>query len=437
MEKDISEIYMNKKYKEMERFHKNGDSVLQYIVIFALIYAFGTPIGNIYYKQITIVYFVILFAAFYLRLVRIQISILTYCFTLILFFMITMIVNLDANLSHYVGRAFTLLICAIICSIFDEKDLCKCYINIMVTVAGTSVVIWAIFNIIPGLAWELPQMSVNVGNNQIQTYAHLFYLQYFPMSGNYADRSYAWAGAMLNRNCGMFREPGMYQIYLNIALMFLISSEDEKKIIKIILLIAAICSTVSTSGILVMILLLLSLFFSNRKKREIGQLLNRRPLMKAVLFAAAVGFVIAIVKLAPDAFGKITAGSGNHISYESRVDNTMKDLITWLQSPLIGVGITYYEKYAAGTENGITCTLACYGLPITILLFCGIVRFIRRLAENAIMRMLYFASLIVILWTQNAMFMMLIILMTMYGVKPDGKMMDKSGQQRDLQHLNF
>ena len=75
------------------------------------------------------------------------------------------------------------------------------------------------------------------------------------------------------RNTGIFREPGVYQIYLNIALLFYYN-QNRDKIVTIVsaVLVLAVITTMSSAGIVVA-LAIIGYQFMQQKKRSISSFL--------------------------------------------------------------------------------------------------------------------------------------------------------------------
>ena len=96
---------------------------------------------------------------------------------------------------------------------------------------------------------------------------------------------------VFHRNAGMFNEPGSHQIFLNFALLFLMSDETRMGMIKkkycwaIALLIVTILSTLSTTGFICLGVVLLTVAF--RKKG--------RKMARSIKMAAFIGLILLFV----------------------------------------------------------------------------------------------------------------------------------------------
>lgn len=189
------------------------------------------------------------------------------------------------------------------------------------------------------------------------------------------------------RNSGVFTEPGIFQIYLNIAMLILWSDRaiPLRKAKSIFWLLSiTMLTTKSSMGLLIWAVVLL-LYFVERREilPHIGGLTKRSVRVRILLFA----IILTIVE-------EITLGIGRDMvqnvnSWASRHDDTVLTFLTAKDYPLFGIGIAtdpipiwdvYYEKYSTlrlytsyqnARSNGLGNCLAGAGIPFTILyLYC-------------------------------------------------------------------
>lgn len=197
------------------------------------------------------------------------------------------------------------------------------------------------------------------------------------------------------RNCSIFTEPGVYQIYLNIALLVLM--KEKKLSIKksrraFIVLTIALLTTVSSMGYLVYTVVIL-LYYLER-----DDLFNRIGLSskksRRIIF-----FLIFIVMLILEYLtGTVTGFIRTTNSFASRHDDVLLTFLIAKDYPLFGIGLAtdpksiwdvYYYKYEGlrlykGYQNAMSCGVGNYmaqaGIPFT-LIYCicmirGLIKFI-------------------------------------------------------------
>jgi len=170
------------------------------------------------------------------------------------------------------------------------------------------------------------------------------------------------------RNPGPFWEPGLFSIYINLALMF--NLIKEKKIVtrKNIILILALLSTFSTGGYVPFFVLVYAFYMVNQSMAK-----------KIIFSAVALPLVITIYYSADFLSSKIEQNiSMAGTTTSSRFGSAMADINDFSTSPLIGWGRgqTRYggRVYAFFTEdqhrnNSVTDLLATYGIFIFIMYF--------------------------------------------------------------------
>lgn len=180
---------------------------------------------------------------------------------------------------------------------------------------------------------------------------------------------------VFNRNCGIFWEAGLFQLYLNYALALLVSNKNasvSKPVKKFIVLSLAVVTTVSTMGYLCYGLVIL-LILANREKAM------NRMLLRLALFAV-VG-LLAVESTAHIIEGKII---DKGMSYGSRYDDTMISVEIAKDYPLLGVGpvndhVSITNRYTAAAlglrltsgelarSNGLGNFVIKFGIPVSII----------------------------------------------------------------------
>lgn len=211
----------------------------------------------------------------------------------------------------------------------------------------------------------------------------------------YAHSSMLWfyqAGIVPMRAYGIFREPGVYQMYVILAM--LICLYIKKKFLTDILIYSlAVLTTHSTTGYICLVLvygvmILKMLSVKNRKTIII------------LLGVFAVGLLVS-PRLISNIVAKFTATGGDAHSWMSRAASFASNIYLWSKNPLLGIGMNgVAENFAYVTKNvfglnagGIAITddtnsiliyFAAYGLVPGIIFCAGIWRGIRK-AEKSIL----------------------------------------------------
>ena len=164
---------------------------------------------------------------------------------LVLNIILTMIIKSDYQLYNFSLLVF-IFIGFVVSYVYEYKEFIKAFINIMIFISMYSLITTYLFKpLIIHTGINFPTIINSVNN--------VFYNFIF---------SFALTAESYIRNFGFFREPGVYQVFIILALIFLtfvknIKIKSRKKIIYTLIFTVTILSTFSTTGII-----LLALFFT-------------------------------------------------------------------------------------------------------------------------------------------------------------------------------
>lgn len=151
------------------------------------------------------------------------------------------------------------------------------------------------------------------------------------------------------RNVGIYIEPGLFQIYLNLAIFAILYAPGsfKYKYLKLAVIVLALVSTGSTSGYIVGVLIVSAIAFKNKS----GRFKHLQSIFQALFVTAIVFFVVSSSTFTDNIESKF---SGNaQASWLSRKNSTLADLDMIGESPLVGVG--------AGNYLGKLDTFSAYG----------------------------------------------------------------------------
>lgn len=189
------------------------------------------------------------------------------------------------------------------------------------------------------------------------------------------------------RNCGIFREPGVFQIYLNMALLFYYNQNKDALITKIsAVLIIAIITTLSSAGIVVMMAIVL-----------IQYLLRRHGSVKSTVifisFAIVAGYMI--MASFDEIFYKIQLGTADSGSAFARYYSLIIPMKMWWDYPLFGCGASEFNdlilRYKTMTgetlnpylvTNCFTVNFATSGLIVGLFYLLGVISGTMKLCNN-------------------------------------------------------
>lgn len=156
--------------------------------------------------------------------------------------------------------------------------------------------------------------------------------------------SYLTYSSSIIRNFSIFREPGVYAIYLNFAILINILS-SKKNNIKLLIFYTALITTFSTTGVIVGILLLVLKFNSLGKKSTVLSLLL------VGIIIVIIGFDrVFISEYIDTTFGKFSVNSDSFNSTLARITSIFVPLKIFFENPL-GVGFENFIEYYTETSH--------------------------------------------------------------------------------------
>ena len=367
--------------------------------------------------NISILVFFITFSIFFICLISgycvFSKSLLFSSVIMVTLLLITMALNQDIRGAYFVfllswGTAFALV------HIIPFKRFIELYTSIIYFLAISSLIaLYVIFPFVDMLPGFFVSRFINIAGVPFINMG-ISYVIDFP---NYL------------RNLGIFREPGVYQIFLNFALMFELyfNSTMGIRFRRILVFIATILSTFSVPGYLAGLLLILGYLFYERSHNS----MQRRKLLALLLLIGLAGMVLYLVEGAfrtefVGAIDKLLTGG---VTFHGRVTAVTATLQAWQLRPIFGSGISsglLTEVYARisrdvlGTVH-ITTThgafLVVFGSLFTVLNLYMIYRLACKLSSVRLFRVLLFATIMLMLNTQLMMYNEIVYIMVFYGIK--------------------
>ncbi|MCD7956949.1 MAG: O-antigen ligase family protein [Lachnospiraceae bacterium] len=249
-------------------------------------------------------------------------------------------------------RIVYLMVGFIAAMILKRNELKKIYVNILCGISIISLMCKIVQLLNPGYV------------SSICTYVSLpqrYYYTFFYTFGRTSSYDI--------RNYGPFWEPGGYQIFLNIALLFLIFGDHKSKNLKLLLLVGTIATTGSTAGYIVLLIILL--FSYKEMNLDIFK-------GKNAIFFVAILIIGLVVMFSGNINGKLTLSETNS-SLRDRLVDLQYGIELVKTHPLIGYGTTnlatenvnniYYAN-----SNGILSLAFSFGIPYACLFIYYIVK---------------------------------------------------------------
>ncbi|MDF2544552.1 MAG: Uncharacterized protein K0S47_4270 [Herbinix sp.] len=255
----------------------------------------------------------------------------------------------------------------------NKREFLRRWINLVQIFAVISIIFWVAFLVSPSLVNAWPAVTFDtqtMGTKGYEIYLH-----------GKGVLLYSYLEIHPTRNCGIYTEPGVYQIVLNSALFVLLfwrekigfkSEIEYKRAVFIVLLSLITCQ--STTGYIGMLFIILFFYFSRKKDH------NTSKVKLYITGVMAVGFIVLLVDYAYRGTESIVYiqiihklfgdnGSGFNISEGTglyRLGTIIVSLASVIKHPL-GVGYdtlnVLKKEYASGlVAASVVAFAAVYGI---------------------------------------------------------------------------
>jgi hypothetical protein len=367
-----------------------NESLRDFFLVSLLLFTSGTEVYmQSATKYLLLVFFVVvvMWVLFSDRKINNGFALYAIIFTSFLF-IIHIYTNGSMSIVSMAGTVIELLVAYCILALV-RSNLVITYIKIITVLAAISLVGYAIdvLHLFEGVIRHLPR----VGNDDL--YNGIFYV--FQPYGP-------------GRNASIFFEPGAYQAFLNAALFMLFFSDIKLRQttlwLRVSIILAALLTTFSTTGALIFA----ALFFLIITKSTVVSWRAKLVLMGllftiVIVFATQFRYVI-IEKIEKFSAIEDVTDSGDRRSFDLLVD------LEVFKRHIFGVGQKrYYEEFGAvghieegaASSNGISSTLAIYGLPFTVFLFGSFFAIFKKHYIGALMVLVPFGMLILFLFSEG------------------------------------
>ncbi|PAW30082.1 hypothetical protein BKC07_04445 [Peribacillus simplex] len=225
------------------------------------------------------------------------------------------------------------------------------------------------------------------------------------------------------RNYSIFREPGVFQFYIIIALIFeLWINDGPPKKSRIFLYCITLVSTFSTVGLITGIIVLFSYLISDMKNS------NNKVKWLIGVFVFFIAFTLGYFKIPfvqeglNDSFGKLSGGGG---SMASRSGSLISYFNAWYNKPFIGWGYTrgvyeagelYLKKYTEDNTNTIFTNLAFFGLAYGATYQYLLIKFVSLSKKDLVVKLIIFIVLMLTINSQRFIESMIIFMLLFYSI---------------------
>lgn len=316
---------------------------------------------------------------------------------MIILALINMFVNNDFTLG-YLYITMLLIMAFITCEIISFEDFIEASIKVVFFITLYALVCYVLSPVIFQYKSFLPRFV----NDAELPFIHLGLAVLVDIEG-------------YNRMFGFFRESGVYQIFINLAIiMELFIRKKKVRIIYLVVLFIGLILTFSTPGYIATGMIFFSYLFSNKKKKS----KKEKKAFITVSISLIILFIILYLTNTTFSNGFNNAWTklfNKESSYMGRATSVFVELKIWTESPFFGYGIQQgfdlskkagaealgFFMYNTSTITGLFVTL---GWLFTFVLLLMLLNFCLRLNAKIIGILLISFSIVLMISSQLLMY---------------------------------
>lgn len=369
---------------------------------------FGTNINqNFIYAKYAILVGVLLSLSFGNR-IFIHTKPFRFCIGMCLFVIFSSLLNDDLRLGLVYKCVILLLSCSYVSKIRLDK-FAQYFVGFIYLIALVSVVC----TLAMMLKTSIFSFAPSVENTANTSFVNLFLYVAPTITG-------------MVRNYGIFREPGVYQMYLIMALVLMLFYSSKFDLKKFIVITIALVLTFSTTGYIAYTCVIALLVING----ENGIISSKQQKMILVMLAICIAILATQTNLLSNdgiIFDKFST-SDRHTTI-ARMSSVTTNIKIWWQYPMFGAGlqkvndlfevITYGDYGFASPHNTNTflCELATFGVFYFVLFVTGVLRYCRLFGNSFFEHILVFVILFVLSVGEKLTFSPFFYIMVFYGYK--------------------
>jgi hypothetical protein len=399
--------------KDNQMINKNKHcAVYKYILILLSIIVssdsliFGANMNQMVHYSRFLLYFAVSMAIIVLYRIKVKLNGILLSLIMICIIIISSLCNKDFS-GGYFAIITIYMYSMIIVSFIKFNEFVGIYQDIIYYIALISLFYYFISIVLPQINSYMPIITNKSGNK--------FYSIIISNSPMYYG---------IFRNWSLFREPGVYQMYLNISLMFMFFYKNNKiEFIRLMVIIMAIFSTFSTTGYIVMCMLVL-LYIFHHKTNSKGKMLVFITISIFIFITTCYFLNINIM----EAFYYRNLVKLTSINKSERLMSIILNIYIGNENILFGAGINntlrifgeyakyIYNFYTIDNTNHLLIKYSNFGIiyfSISMFLYYG---FIKMFNKSFIISTLLYIILIMMFMGEECTFSPFFNIIMFYGI---------------------
>lgn len=363
---------------------------------------FGTNISSMFVSARFIVYLILLLFCFNSTWRHVDKHSLIATLSIVASFSFVMLINDDFRNGYFL-QLLGILLAFKIANTIKFNEFMVCFIKVIYFLSLASIGLFLLVSVVPPIINMLPTMT-NYGDVKFAT---ILVSNIMKLDG-------------LLRNSSIFREPGVFGIYLMIGLLYEFFYIPKLNVKRVITFLIALVTTFSTTAFFAFALVILAYIFQGNNFKA-----------KKYLAIGTILFIIFILPIFSDTvFSKLDANTSEYRSTLSRVASLIIPLAMF-QDHLLGVGlsnfINLYSSYSYhlfGIEfkpegeatNTFINTFAIYGIIHGSILVYAVWRLAQQYHKSMLITLVIFLIFLLLFSSQELRFSILFNLLIMYGL---------------------
>lgn len=293
------------------------------------------------------------------------------------------------NSGYFYISVIALLLCGYGCSfLISLEEFEDAFIKIMRVIAIVSLITFFF-----GATIKLISFIPTVTNSAGYDFKVLF-LSNIPLSESRA-----------RRNCGPFWEPGVYQIYLNIAIIFVLHRQKKTMWFDSVLFLTTLLTTLSGASILPLPFIIMAYLISNLKNKSAKPFILVFVVLCAVVLLFQTGAFDEIIT-------KVTGEDGG-LSSGFRLGSAWANLVATVRYPFFGASPEVQDQlrmeiiysingyYTEGNTNTMIGYFAYFGVFVGAFFCIKIFSFCKRISQNFLGALCLFVAMVIMTSNEN------------------------------------
>lgn len=258
-------------------------------------------------------------------------------------------------------------------------------------------------------------------------------LTYFPVHENISGTQLTnlYLVAVYNksndiRNTGIFREPGVYMIYILFGLILELYYFTTANIKRVFVYLITLFTTVSTAAFIVLILVISGYYFNK------SELKKRTSIMLAIFMLCIPLVTYYNPELYERVFSKLDVDSASYASALAREASVIINYRIFTENIFFGAGLNPYVdlfEYYSGEHYGVTLKanaestntymsiFATYGITYGLIVLFAVYKLVKKLTLPAMPQMLLLVSLILMFSNEDMRYSLFFNILLFYGLK--------------------